>query len=78
MRVRESVRAGTLTIGDRCQFNERARESGLKGSRLQAGQRIKYAGFVVGESEDKTCWSVKWDGLRLPRRVRKVFVEAEA
>lgn len=64
-------------IGKRCQFSQIARDRGLKGSRVQRGRRVKYAGWVKGQSECGKYWSVLWDGLRHRRLIEKVLIEAE-
>ena len=71
-----SDRQGTM-IGSRCQLSPEAYRRGLKGSRYLAGKLVKYAGEIVGESEDGKCWWVRWDGLRHQRLIEKVLIEVE-
>lgn len=65
-------------INSRVQFSDEAEKRGIKLSRFWSGRPQKYVGKCVGESEDKTCWLVVWDGLRHPRQIEKVLIEREA
>lgn len=32
-------------------------------------------GYIIGESKDKTCWLVLWNGQKTPHRLHKSFIK---
>lgn len=58
-------------IGRRCQVSEQGIDEGVESS------YVRRNGEVVGESRDKTCWLVRWDGNSLKSRTayHKDFIQ---
>jgi hypothetical protein len=55
--------------GDRCKINKYGKEN-VGGS--YSKNRIE--GVIVGESRDKLCWRIKWDGLATVEGWHKDFI----
>lgn len=64
-----------MEIGDRVKYSPAGLE--MRGDqRDQRNSKQRY-GFIRGETKDKICWSVAWDGLVTPQAISKRFIEAE-
>lgn len=60
-------------IGARCELSEKGRKRGTR-QRYRKGVKVEYAGKVVGESHDGSCWRILWDGRRQVTAMHKSFI----
>ena len=55
--------------GARCKYSEEGRES------FSRSPHLERLGTVMGESWDKTCWRVQWDGRKpCPDAIHKTYI----
>lgn len=52
-------------------FNCKYSKLGLK----IVGRNIQREGVIVGESNNKSCWRVKWNGIKYVSSYHKTFIK---